>query len=71
VEQECGQEAECSKAVKGKQKRVGTKAESIEWLIRGQKKIKDVDIILIIGGGALGIRECVSFYEGRFSHSAV
>jgi len=56
VEQECGQEAECSKAVKGKQKRVGTKAESIEWLIRGQKKIKDVDNILIIGGGALGIQ---------------
>jgi len=56
AEDECGQEAECSRSVKGKQKKSGSKAEAIEWLQRGQKKIKDVDNILIIGGGALGIQ---------------
>jgi len=40
----------------GKQRKVGSKQEGIEWLKRGQKKIKDVDNILIIGGGALGIQ---------------
>lgn len=41
---------------KGKQKKTGSKQEGIEWLKRGQKKIKDVDSVLIIGGGALGIQ---------------
>lgn len=50
------QKPECSRSVKGKQKKTGTKSEAIEWLKRGQKKIKDVDNILIIGGGALGIQ---------------
>lgn len=41
---------------KGKQKKTGSKQEGIQWLKRGQKKIKDVDSVLIIGGGALGIQ---------------
>lgn len=51
------QDGEESSFDKGKQKRTGSKREGVEWLKRGQKKIKDSESVLIIGGGALGIRE--------------
>jgi apoptosis-inducing factor 2 len=42
---------------KGKKGKTGTKKEGIRWLKRGQKKIKDVNSVLVVGGGALGIRK--------------
>jgi NADH dehydrogenase FAD-containing subunit len=36
----------------------GTKPESIAWLKRKQKTIEDASTVLVVGGGALGIRRC-------------
>lgn len=35
----------------------GTKREAIDWLKRCQERIKNAGSILVVGGGALGIRE--------------
>lgn len=35
----------------------GTKAESVQWLKRHQKAVEDAGSVLVVGGGALGIRE--------------
>ena len=35
----------------------GTKAEGIEWMKRNQERIKKAGSVLVVGGGALGIRE--------------
>ena len=35
----------------------GTKPRGIEWLKAAQKRIKDAPSVLVVGGGALGIRE--------------
>jgi len=47
---------EVSEKVKGKRKKEGSKRDGIEWLKRGQKKIKESQNVLVIGGGALGIQ---------------
>jgi hypothetical protein len=39
----------------------GTKAEGIAWLKRKQRVIEEAASVLVVGGGALGIRECL-FY---------
>ena len=36
----------------------GTKAEAVEWMRRCQDRIKKIKSVLVVGGGALGIREC-------------
>lgn len=35
----------------------GSKPDGIEWLKRAQVRIRDAPSVLIVGGGALGIRE--------------
>lgn len=35
----------------------GTKAEGIEWMKRNQERIKKAGSVLVVGGGALGIRK--------------
>lgn len=42
----------------------GTKKEGIAWLERQQERIKAAQRILVVGGGALGVRECVSEKQG-------
>lgn len=44
----------------------GTKAESIEWLKRAQKRIEDTESVLVVGGGALGIREWLSQHKEKY-----
>ena len=39
----------------------GTKPQGIEFLKRARKQITDAPSILVVGGGALGIREQTSF----------
>lgn len=36
----------------------GTKAEGVEWLRRCQERVRAARSVLVVGGGALGIREC-------------
>lgn len=51
--------------INGKQRaKTGTKKEGVEWLKQAQKKIKSVDSVLVVGGGALGIRETPSLRKG-------
>jgi hypothetical protein len=41
----------------------GTKREATEWMRRCQERVKKVGSVLVVGGGALGIRECFfAFY---------
>lgn len=35
----------------------GTKAEGVAWLKRCQKRIEKAESVLVVGGGALGIRK--------------
>ena len=35
----------------------GSKTEAVEWMRRCQERIKGVSSVLVVGGGALGIRE--------------
>ena len=35
----------------------GTKARGVEWLKQAQQRIKQAPSVLVVGGGALGIRE--------------
>ena len=35
----------------------GTKKEGIAWMKAAQERIKEMDRILVVGGGALGVRE--------------
>jgi hypothetical protein len=35
----------------------GTKAAGVKWLQETQEQIRDADSVLVIGGGALGVRE--------------
>jgi hypothetical protein len=39
----------------------GTKAEGIAWLKRKQRVVEEAASVLVVGGGALGIRECFFF----------
>lgn len=43
----------------------GTKAESIAWLKDKQQTIEAAATVLIVGGGALGIRACIRYYSPR------
>ena len=36
----------------------GTKPEGCRWLIAEQERIRDAESVCIVGGGALGVREC-------------
>jgi NADH dehydrogenase FAD-containing subunit len=36
----------------------GTKPEGVEWLRNMQNKIAQADSVLVVGGGALGVRKC-------------
>jgi hypothetical protein len=48
----------------------GTKAKGIAWLKRKQRVVEEAASVLVVGGGALGIRECffflLSLYPSRF-----
>jgi NADH dehydrogenase FAD-containing subunit len=35
----------------------GTKLEGVDWMKAAQKRVKDVNSVLVVGGGALGVRE--------------
>lgn len=39
----------------------GTKAEGVAWLKRCQKRIEKAESVLVVGGGALGIRKSCSY----------
>jgi hypothetical protein len=51
------------------QVRKGTKKEAIAWMQAGQERIARADSVLVVGGGALGIRESlpVFLYSSRSS----
>ena len=36
----------------------GTKTKSQQWLRTAQRRIEAASSILVVGGGALGVREC-------------
>lgn len=37
----------------------GTKPEGVKWMQASQERIKDAKSVLVVGGGALGVRECL------------
>jgi hypothetical protein len=41
----------------------GTKAEGIAWLKRKQRIVEEAVSVLVVGGGALGIRECFFMFS--------
>lgn len=43
----------------------GTKSESISWLKRHQTAVKSAESVLVVGGGALGIRELLPISSCR------
>lgn len=43
----------------------GTKSESSRWLREAQKRIRSSTSVLIVGGGALGVRKSFQFYIRR------
>lgn len=44
------------KPIEEERERPGTKKAGMQWLVRGQERIRHSQEILIVGGGALGIR---------------
>lgn len=43
-------------------KNFGTKPEGIKWMKDAQKRVKEAKSVLVVGGGALGVRECPFFF---------
>ena len=44
----------------------GTKPQGIQWLKHAQKRVEAAPSVLVVGGGALGIRECFNAIINRF-----
>lgn len=50
-------------------KQRGTKAEGVAWMQAAQARVKVAESVLVIGGGALGVREyCSSLRRLCFCH---
>lgn len=49
----------------------GEKTQGIDWLKKNQKVIEDAPSVLVVGGGALGVRKSVLFLPNAVSFNGV